>query len=380
MLCRICRSMRFAVPAFLVLALTAGCSGLPSTGPSASQVATHANEASVGRDYLIVDLNAAVVSAASNYRINPLSQYFASVKPPPTQVIGVGDVLSMTLFEAGQGGLFASDNGARVTLPVSVGTDGNITIPYGGRLKAAGRTTMQLENAVVASLEGKAIQPQAVINVEKNLSQTAVVSGIVSNPGRIPLNPGGDRILDVIANAGGTDDVHKVRLQLVRNGRIGEVTMQKLVDYPSENVYVLPDDRLYLTNDPEVYTVMGATSQTAAVPFDREKVTLLEGIAKAGGLSAQRADSRGVFIFRYEPDVLARLMRKDYDGHFGAMAPIVYRVNMSEPNAYFYAKSFLLRDKDLIYVAEAPAAEFQRFMDVVNGARQLSTLQTVVIP
>ena len=371
--------MRVAVPAFVVLALTAGCAGMPSTGPSATQVATYADEAVVNRDYLIVDMNAAVVSAASNYRINPLSQYFAAAKPPPTQTAGIGDVLTITLFEAGQGGLFASDNGARVTLDASVGSDGYITVPYAGQIKAAGRTTAQLEADIVKALEGKAIQPQAVVLIRENNSQSVVVSGDVSSPGRVPLLAGGERILDIIAKAGGTkESAHNLRVQLVRGGRIGEIPMQKLIDYPSENVYMMPGDRLFITNDPEVYTIMGASSQTGAISFERERVTLLEGIAKAGGLSAARADSTGVFLFRYEPDAIARLLRKDYDGHFGPMAPIVYRVNMSQPNAYFLAKSFLLRDKDLIYISEAPATDFQKFMSVVNGVRQLSTINTVL--
>lgn len=366
--------MRVAVPAFVVLSLTAGCSALPSTGPSASQVATHGSEVAVNRDYLIVDLNAAAISAAANYRINPFSQYFAGDKPPPTQTAGVGDVLSIMLFEAGQGGLFASDNGARVQLNASVGSDGYITVPYAGQVKAAGRTPAQLEADIVKALEGKAIQPQAVVLISQNNSQSVVVTGDVSNPGRISLLAGGERVLDVIAKAGGTKDgAHNLRVQLVRGGRVGEIPMQKLVDYPSENVYVMPGDRLYIISDPEIYTIMGASDQTAAIPFERENVTLLEGIARAGGLSSSRADSTGVFIFRYEPDAIARLLRKDYDGRFGPIVPVVYRVNMGQPNAYFYAKSFLLRDKDLIYISEAPAAEFARFVSVLNGLRSTAS-------
>lgn len=371
--------MRVAVPAFLVLSLVSACSTLPSTGPSTAQVATNSDEASVNRDYLVVDLNAAVVSATANYRINPMSQYFAAQKPAPAQTVGVGDVLQVMIFEAGQGGLFASEYGARVTLTVTVSSSGEITVPYAGALRASGRTPAQLEAAIVQSLEGKAIQPQAVVVISQNNSQVAIVSGDVGNPGRISLIPGGERILDVLARSGGTrSNAYSARIQLVRNGRIAEIPMQKLIDYPSENVYVMPNDRLFVTNDPEVYTIMGAVGQNAAVPFEREKVTLLEGVAKVGGLSEQRADSTGVFVFRYEPDAIARLLRKDYDGRFGAMAPIVYRINMGDPNAYFYAKSFLLRDKDLIYVAESPSTDVSRFMSMVSGARNLATLDAVL--
>jgi polysaccharide biosynthesis/export protein len=59
-----------------------------------------------------------------------------------------------------------------------------------------------VEEAIVKALEGKAIQPQAVVTITKNSSNTATVGGEVAS-GTVPLNPKGDRILDVIASAGG---------------------------------------------------------------------------------------------------------------------------------------------------------------------------------
>jgi polysaccharide biosynthesis/export protein len=352
----------------------AGCSSLPSQGPSASQVATRADEQAVNRDYLVVNLSPPVVSITSAYRINPLSQYFADARPAPTQVVGVGDILTITLFEAGEGGLFASDNGARVTFVNPVSSDGNITVPYAGQVRAAGRTPQQMEQAIVSALEGKAIQPQAIVVVSTNNSQSVILTGDISS-GRYPLLPGGERILDIIAKAGGTkQQSYAERVQLTRNGRIGEVFLQKLIDYPSENVYVLPGDRLHVTHDPETFTIMGAIGSTGQFPFERERVTLMEAVARSGGLSETTADRTGLFVFRYEPDAIAKLLRKDYNGRFGAQAPVVYRIDMGDPNAFFYANSFLLRDKDLIYVADSPATELTKIIAVLNGIRSVGSV------
>ena len=239
-----------------------------------------------------------------------------------------------------------------------------------GRIKAAGRTAAQVEQAIVGGLEGKAIQPQAVVLIQTNVSQTVIVSGDVLGAGRIPLTPNGDRVLDAVARAGGIRaPAHQVRIQLVRNGRIATASYMKLMDYPSENVYVQPNDQIFVLQDPEVVTIMGAVGSTAAVPFERDKVSLMEGLAKVGGLNDNRADRTGVFLFRYEAPEIAKALRPDYDGRFGNPVPIVYRVDMGDPNALFYAKSFPLRDKDLIYVSNAPATEFAKFMAVVNQVR-----------
>ncbi len=362
--------MRAFVPAFLACALLSACDAIPSSGPGASVVDPHDSEAKTGRNYLIVDLSNEAVKIVSQYRVSPFAQYFAAAKPVPVQIIGIGDLLSITLFEAGQGGLFASENGARVTLSVSVASDGAVTVPYAGRIRAAGRTAAQVEQAIVGGLEGKAIQPQAVVLIQTNVSQTVVVSGDVSGAGRIPLTPNGDRVLDIVARAGGIRaPAHQVRIQLVRSGRIATASYMKLMDYPTENVFVQPNDQVFVLQDPEVVTIMGAVSNTAAVPFERDKVSLLEGLAKVGGLNDNRADRTGVFLFRYEAPEIAKALRPDYDGRFGNPVPIVYRVDMGDPNALFYAKSFPLRDKDLVYVSNAPATEFAKFMAVVNQVR-----------
>ena len=53
------------------------------------------------------------------------------------------------------------------------------------------------------ALAHKAIEPQAVVTITHNLSNTVTVDGAVSRSDRIPLTTKGDRILDVIAAAGG---------------------------------------------------------------------------------------------------------------------------------------------------------------------------------
>src|SRR5262249_29551870 len=67
--------------------------------------------------------------------------------------LGIGDIVSVTIFEP-PGGLFVpSDAGARpgnfVTLPNQiVDSDGNITVPYAGTIPAAGRTPSEVQQAI----------------------------------------------------------------------------------------------------------------------------------------------------------------------------------------------------------------------------------------
>jgi protein involved in polysaccharide export with SLBB domain len=81
-------------------------------------------------------------------------------RPPPRITLGVGDVVSVTIFEAEPGGLFVpSEPGARpgnfVTLPDQVvDTNGNITVPYAGTIRALGRTPSEVQEAINEALRG----------------------------------------------------------------------------------------------------------------------------------------------------------------------------------------------------------------------------------
>lgn len=77
---------------------------------------------------------------------------------PPKIRLGIGDVVSITIFEAAAGGLFIpSEAGARpgnfVTLPNQiVDSKGNITVPYAGTIRAAGRTPAEIQQAIIDAL------------------------------------------------------------------------------------------------------------------------------------------------------------------------------------------------------------------------------------
>jgi protein involved in polysaccharide export with SLBB domain len=81
-------------------------------------------------------------------------------RPPPQITLGIGDVVSVTIFEAEPGGLFVpSEPGARpgnfVRLPNQVvDTNGNITVPYAGTIRAFGRTPGEVQEAINEALRG----------------------------------------------------------------------------------------------------------------------------------------------------------------------------------------------------------------------------------
>jgi len=103
------------------------------------------------------------------------------------------------------------------------------------------------------------------------------------------------------------------------------------------------------------------------VSFGAQEITLAQALAKAGGLLDLRADPAGVFLFRFEPPaVVGALKAQPLAIGPGGTSPVVYRLDLSDANSYFFAQRFPVEDKDVIYVANARLNELQKFFTLLN--------------
>jgi len=140
-----------------------------------------------------------------------------------------------------------------------------------------------------------------------------------------------------------------------------------------------PGDILTVERTPQTYTVMGATGFNAVAPFDARGITLEEAIGRAGGLSDSRADPDGVFVLRYEPAGLAREFPNVAPSLLErGQVPVAYHLNLREAAALFAARRFAMRDKDILYVSNAPLADIGKVVQLVQMVGQ-PALQGVTI-
>ena len=358
------------------------CSILPGSGPSREDISKSGTATSVDpyKAFAFIEVDDFSLDVLAKRASPGLRGHFGDNRPPATQPIGVGDALQITIWEAASGGLFSAPVADRLspgprsaTIPDQVvGRDGSVTVPYAGRIEVAGRTQQQVEAVIIERLKGKAIEPQVLVNVSRNVSNTVTVSGEVANGARVPLTLRGDRIMDVIASAGGyRSPVHETFVSLTRGQRTARVPIQALLDNPGENIYVRPGDILTVERALRTFTVAGATGANAVVPFDARGITLEEAIGKSGGLQDMRADPEGVFVLRFEPIQLAReypsvspmLLSR-------AAVPVAYHLNLRDPKAMFQARRFAMRDKDILYVSNSPVTEAGKLFELLGMVTQ----------
>jgi polysaccharide export outer membrane protein len=49
------------------------------------------------------------------------------------------------------------------------------------------------------------------------------------------------------------------------------------------------------------------------------------------------------------------------------LIPTIYRANFRDPSSFFFAQSFPMRHKDIIYVTNADAVELAKFLDFLRA-------------
>ncbi len=352
-----------------------GCSTLPTSGPTTSDVLKQETANNQTR-FDLVDINNNVISALLATPRESFRVRFKKYATAPQARIGVGDSIVVSIWEAAGGGLFSASTtdqvsaGSRnVTIPEQVvGQDGAISVPFAGRIHVSGRLPLEVQHDIEKRLADKAIEPQVIVTISKSQTNVVTVNGEVVSGARVPMSIKGDRLLDLIAEAGGAKSpVYETYVRLSRDGVTATIPMESLVSDPAENIYAQPGDVLTLVRQPETFTVFGATGTNTQINFPSEHVTLVEGLAKAGGLQDQRSDPAGVFLMRFEPPTVVRALGRPVlaTGPEGT-TPVVYRLDMSDARAYFLAQRFPIEDKDILYVANADMNELQKFFTLLN--------------
>jgi polysaccharide biosynthesis/export protein len=372
----------FAVCLPVVLTLS-GCATypdwLPTSGASRQQIQEQSNVQSVDGIQLVDVSDTLARKLAESKKLDQFSDTFP-VGTANNYLIGPGDVIAVTIWEAPPAMLFstlapasASSTSSStpnpvngVTLPAQmVAADGTISIPFANRVKVSNRTTEQIEASIVSNLKGKANQPQVLVTVTKNNASNVTIVGEVNSSTMMPLTPKGERLLDALAFAGGLKQpVSHMAVQLSRGKVTATMPLDSVIRDPGQNIMLKPGDVVTALFQPQSFSVLGATGKNDEIPFEAQGISLAQALARSGGMNDNRADARGVFVFRFEDAKLVD--NKDPSVHpVRGTVPVIYEINLRDPKAFFVTQNFQVQNHDVIYVTNSPGAEFRKFLSYI---------------
>lgn len=387
---------RFATALAVCCSLCA-CAYLPSSAPTRREL-TSAETTKGKLNYFLIDLDARAAAALAGWRAPGLASSFGGGTYEPQLLLRPGDTVAVTVFEVGSplalfpsgpgqsapappGGAAAlpgaPSGGHSTTLPPQiVELDGTISIPYAGRVRVGGLTPAQAGRAIEQALQGKAFEPQVVVSPVATELNLVTVGGDVGRPGPVALSVRGQRVLDVVAAAGGAKfESYDCDVQLIRDGRVATVNLRRIVDDPAENVRVRPGDTVFVSYNPRSYSVLGSALKVSHYNFGYEHVSLAEAVAQSGGGTELFSNLAGIYLLRYEPkELIGRMLAPGdprqadlgalpADGHF----PVAYRVNLKQAQGYFLSQAVPMRDKDTLLVTNAAGAQLQKVLGIVRN-------------
>jgi polysaccharide export outer membrane protein len=214
-----------------------------------------------------------------------------------------------------------------------------------------------------------------VVTLAEQKTSLISVLGEVNRPDQYPSSKVGERILATLTRAGGPKaQGFDAFVTLERQGRRATVPFGALVYEPSNNIYARAGDTIYVYTEPQTFLVFGSsgggilsagglgTVAGAQYKFDAWRISLAEAIAKAGGLSDAVAEPAYVFLYRGEPREVAGHLGIDCSKFEGPIIPVIYNVNLRDPAGYFLARSFEIRNKDVLYISNATSVQVTKFL------------------
>lgn len=354
------------VAAFALPIILAGCAAIPSSGPTGSEIRAQvkADTSHLGIALVEVSTVAELPQAGAPAPVfNP--EY---TPPPPTELVGAGDVLDISIYETGialfgrsapaiAAGEANFDSAAKAERlpPTRVSDEGTINVPYIGEMPVKGRTTAEVERQIRQSLRRKSQNPQVLVSIREGLTNSVIVGGDVARPGRLVLPTNRESLSDVIALAGGNrGEIKDMLVRVQRGGVNGEFRLSDIMSNPAQDVRIYPADRISLVRAPRSFSVMGAAGKAEQIGFPAPQLSLAEAIALAGGSNPNTGDARAIFVFRITK------------GPNGEDKPIVYHLNMMRASSFILAQRFPMADKDVLYVGNAAANQPSKLVQIVS--------------
>lgn len=356
-----------AAALLLTGAVLQGCSSIPSSGPTGSEIRTQISDDVASLPIQLVQVRDMSQVPELAARSPVFSHNYTP--PAPTEMVGPGDLLEIAVYEtgvalfgtnlgslagAGQAAINPTSRAERFP-PFRVNDAGFINFPYVGEILVAGRTTDQIEIMLRHSLRGKSQNPQVLVSIAQGLTNSVIIGGDVRNPGRLVLPTNRESLSDVVALAGGnTGEIKDILVRIQREGSFGEFRLSDILSQPEQDIRIFPADRILLVRAPQSFSVLGAAGRNDQIVFPAPNLSLVEAISLSGGSNPNAGDPRAIFVFR------------NLVGPNGENSPTVYHFNMMEASSYILAQRFKMQNKDVLYIGNAEANQPTKLVQIVS--------------
>lgn len=351
--------------ALVIVAAGVGACTVPRPGPTMNEI--FAGSVLREGDAYIVAVGDRVTRAANVPLSLGFSDSLRHARLLGGDTIRVGDEIAVSVFENVPEGLLTTTETAGTRLEqIQVDEQGFIFVPFAGRIRAAGQTPEGLRATIARQLDEQTPDPQVYVSRTGGDGTSVSLVGRLGAQGVYPIERPTRSLTAMIAQAGGVTVAPNVAQVTVTRGSITDrVWLEDLFNHPELDIALRGGDRVLVQEDRRRFTVLGATGSQTLQTFESPTITAMEALAQVGGLDPTRADPTGVFVFRNEPEAVARAVL-GMPNLIGDQR-VVYVLDLTAPNGMFMARDFQIRDGDTVYVTEASSVQWNRQISTLTG-------------
>lgn len=338
----------------LSLGILAGCQAIPGDGPWMNDASSRSTEA---LPFDVIDLTPTTVIAYRPAESVDVPSPAFGVPALGRVAVAPGDVLKVRIFEPYDGAVFPTIQKPGADLGTQrVMDDGTIDVPYVGSVPVAGLDLSSVEQRIADKVKanGKAQDPQVIVEFVADRTNTIMVSGDVKQPGRLSILDGTRSVVDAINRAGGPmEKAAQLQVVLRRNGQ--PILQAQYADLlAGHDVPIQKGDEIVVRPNSRIFTVLGAVAKAGNVELTKSNLTLLEALGSVGGLNDERANKTGVYVFRMG----------DLQNNPNARGR-VFRLDLFQPVSIFVAQQFGVQPRDVLYVTNAPLYEYNKVLTAI---------------
>ncbi|NLD68712.1 MAG: exopolysaccharide biosynthesis protein, partial [Limnobacter sp.] len=232
-----------------------------------------------------------------------------------------------------------------------VAHDGTLFFPLVGKIRAAGRTSLELRDELTRQLARLVKDPQVEVEVANFRSKRVFMVGELKTPGNLSITDVPLRIADAIGQAGGnTPNADLSAVTVTRGDRQFTVNLERMY-YEGDmsrnlllqhgDVVTVPDRR-----ERKIF-VMGEVMKPTSYILPRGRTTLAEAVSDAGGPNPLSSHAGQIFVLRADEQ---------------ADRPLVFQLDARSPEALVLADRFVLQPRDIVYVDPTQLARAGRLI------------------
>ena len=306
--------------------------------------------------------NLKVIRVTSENIDQTVAQFYAPRQdyggsPPPNQGrytyrIGTGDQLRVQVWTTPERTSNGSEQSMQPAEGPVVDETGAFFYPFVGEVDARNRTVREIRAELTDRLQDYLKDPQVEVAVDNFRAHQVMITGAVGSRGPTTLTNVPLRLVDLLNASGTSNNADLSRVKLRRGGVEYLVNAQLFLQEgdPRHNPVLLPGDAVHVpelvNNDVYIFGEIATTS----MPLGTEEKSLTELLAEVGGISRQRANARGVFVFRSTDDAHEKI-------------DAVFQFDLTDASTLIMMKAFPIMPQDIVFVTKDPVT---RWTDTVG--------------